>query len=334
MSANWDLAVIGAGPAGMTAAMTAARLGLKVGLLDEQPRPGGQIYRNPAQPTPEVLEALGTDYAHGMELIERFRAADIDYRPGSTVWDIMAEGEIAYLRDGRSEDLRARHVLLATGAIERPVPLPGWTLPGVMTVGAAQILLKTGGYVPDRPAVLVGGGPLLYLVAWQYLQAGAQIEAILETVPRANLWSALPHAPGMLSQGRLLAKGRRWLRDLRAARVRRIRGVTEVRIERAGGARPFRPLSSFCMRVSSRTPISPSRWASNMAGTRSSNGGSRGSTIGAGPTSWASRWRATAPASGAPRRPSIWACSRPMARPWRWAGTSWIRRGSPRRGPR
>ncbi|MBT5414482.1 MAG: FAD-dependent oxidoreductase [Rhodospirillaceae bacterium] len=236
MSAQWDLAVIGAGPAGMTAAMTAARLGLKVGLLDEQPRPGGQIYRNPAQPTPEVLEALGEDYAHGMKLIERFRAADIDYRPGATVWDVTADGEIAFLRDGVAGEIRARHVLLATGAIERPVPVPGWTLPGAMTVGAAQILLKTGGYVPDHPAVLVGGGPLLYLVAWQYLKAGAQIGAILETVPRSNLWSALPHAPGMLRQGRLLAKGRRWLRDLRAARVRRIRGVTDVRIEGDGAA--------------------------------------------------------------------------------------------------
>lgn len=236
MNAAWDLAVVGAGPAGMTAAMTAARLGLKVGLLDEQPRPGGQIYRNPAQPVPEVLEALGEDYAHGMELIERFLAADVDYRPGTTVWDVMEGGEIATLRDGAASSVNARHVLLATGAIERPVPVPGWTLPGVMTVGAAQILLKTGGYVPDHPVVLVGGGPLLYLLAWQYLKAGARIGAILETAPRNNLWSALPHAPAMLRQGHLLAKGRRWLRDLRAARVRRIRRVCDVRIEGGGAA--------------------------------------------------------------------------------------------------
>ena len=89
----------------------------------------------------------------------------------------------------------ARAVFLATGAIERPFPIPGWTLPGVMSAGAAQTALKASGLVPDGPVVLAGCGPLLYLLAWQYRNAGVRVEALLDTAPRANWRAALPHAP-------------------------------------------------------------------------------------------------------------------------------------------
>src|SRR5690606_11422976 len=96
---------------------------------------------------------------------------------------------------GQADILRTRHILLATGALERPFPIPGWTLPGVVTAGAAQILLKTAAIVPGEHAVLAGGGPLLYLLAWQYLNAGVRIERLLETTAPGGLARALPHAP-------------------------------------------------------------------------------------------------------------------------------------------
>ena len=89
-----------------------------------------------------------------------------------------------------SETIAARRILLATGAIERPVPIPGWTLPGVMTAGAAQILLKTADLVPEGRTVIAGQGPLLYLAAIQLARAGAPPLAVLETTPRENYAAA------------------------------------------------------------------------------------------------------------------------------------------------
>ena len=95
--------------------------------------------------------------------------------------------------------VRARAAILATGAQERPFPIPGWTLPGVMSVGGAQILLKTAGLVPQGRVVIAGSGPLLWLAAGQLMDAGATIDALLETVPRGRLREALAHAPAFMT---------------------------------------------------------------------------------------------------------------------------------------
>ncbi len=160
-----DFAIIGAGPAGMAAAALAAELGLDTLLVDEQDAPGGQIYRG-IERAPES-SPLGTDYLAGRELATALRGSTARYRPATTVWHIDPDGTLSLVVDGKSETVAARHILLATGAIERPVAIPGWTLPGVMTVGAAQILLKTADLVPEGRAVLAGQGPLLALVALQ-----------------------------------------------------------------------------------------------------------------------------------------------------------------------
>lgn len=218
---TWDLLVVGAGPAGLAAATRAAGLGLRTVLLDEQAAPGGQIYRAIGS-TPVANRAiLGPDYWHGMTLLEPWQRSGGQHVAGATVWAINrreAEGgfEVAYSVDGNARLLHARHVLLATGAQERPFPIPGWTLPGVITAGAAQILLKTAGTVPSGPTVLAGAGPLLYLLAWQYLNAGVKITAILETTPRGRLRAALPHLADFLRSPYLL-KGMKLLRAVKAA---------------------------------------------------------------------------------------------------------------------
>lgn len=120
--------------------------------------------------------------------------------PGATVWAVAERTapepqrgfEVAYSVAGEARILHARRLLLATGAQERPFPIPGWTLPGVITAGAAQILLKSAGVVPADRTVLAGCGPLLYLVAWQYLNAGVRVDALLETTPAGRLRQALP----------------------------------------------------------------------------------------------------------------------------------------------
>jgi len=231
MTQRFDIAIVGAGPAGMAAALEAKAQGLSAVVLDEQPRPGGPIYRRAQVRDAKLEAALGAEYAHGMALTEKFLASGIAYRPNTTLWDLSPELRLSILTDGRAGEIDAAHVILATGAMERPVPVRGWTLPGVMSVGAAQILLKTTGAVPDKPAVLAGSGPLLYLLAAQYLAAGVPVAALVETQPRANFREAAPHLLSALWQRKLLLKGAGMLRSLRAHGVKRWRGASGLAVE-------------------------------------------------------------------------------------------------------
>lgn len=232
MSETWDVVVIGAGPAGLAAATLLAEQQTRVLLLDEQSEPGGQIYRGVERATAQ-LAALGEDYGYGTGLVARFRASGAAYRPGSVVWQVTPQREVWFSAAGRSHCVQAGTVVLASGAMERPVPVPGWTLPGVMTVGALQIMLKSSGMLPDQPFVVVGSGPLLYLLVQQCLAAGARPAAVLDTASRDNAWRALRHLPGALSgEGRrYLAKGLALVAALRRSGVPRYARVSDVRIE-------------------------------------------------------------------------------------------------------
>ncbi|WEX08271.1 NAD(P)/FAD-dependent oxidoreductase [Chelativorans sp. AA-79] len=225
-----DVAIIGAGPAGMAAAVEACAQDLSVVVLDEQPAPGGQIYRAIETASTARRAMLGADYDAGAALAAAFRASGADYRPGAMVWNIEPGFRLDVSIAGGSLLLHADAVIVATGAIERPVPLPGWTLPGVMTAGALQILLKSHGGVADD-VVLVGAGPLLYLLASQMLAAGAPPRAIVETVPRARHLLALRHLPQALRGWPYLRKGLAMMHALRKARVPIHRNARNIRIE-------------------------------------------------------------------------------------------------------
>ena len=225
---NYDVAVVGAGPAGLAAATMCARAGLSTVLFDEQPSPGGQIYRAVTTTPIKQNTVLGQDYWAGTDLAQRFLASGAQYVPGATVWNLTREREIGASVGGAAHILTAGRVILATGALERPFPIPGWTLPGVMTAGAGQILLKSSGLVPDGRTVIAGCGPLLWLIAWQYLKAGARIDAILETVgaDRAGAWR---HAPAFVASPYFL-KGLRLMLAVRR-RVRVVANVVELRAD-------------------------------------------------------------------------------------------------------
>jgi hypothetical protein len=223
-----DFAVIGAGPAGMAAATLAAELGLETLIVDEQEAPGGQIYRA-VERAPED-GPLGADYLAGKPLAAALRASRATYLPATTVWHIDPDGTLSLISAGASRAIRARRILIATGAIERPVPIPGWTLPGVMTAGAAQIMLKTGGFVPTGHAVLAGQGPLLWLVAAQLVRANAPPALILETTPHRNWHAAAALLPRTLWPARrALIKGLGLIREVKRAAIPIVRGVTGLR---------------------------------------------------------------------------------------------------------
>jgi NADPH-dependent 2,4-dienoyl-CoA reductase/sulfur reductase-like enzyme len=141
---RFDVVIVGAGPAGLAAAIEARGLGLVTLVVDSQPAPGGQIWRAIEARTGDgTAPALGATYASGAVTVAAFRASGAVYRPNARVWQIEPGWRVFVSREGHSEVVQAGAVLLATGAMERPVPFPGWTLPGVFTAGAAQILLNS-----------------------------------------------------------------------------------------------------------------------------------------------------------------------------------------------
>ncbi|MCC0035347.1 MAG: FAD-dependent oxidoreductase [Hoeflea sp.] len=225
-----DLIVIGAGPAGMSAARRAAGSGLSVLLLDEQPAPGGQIYRDVDRASKTRGAILGSDFIDGLALTRRLAHDNITHLRGAVVWQIEEATRVNFTRNGKAELAEGRRILLATGALERPMPVPGWTLPGVMTAGAAQILLKQSGIACER-AVLVGSGPLLYLVATQMVRAGVPPLALVETQTKADLARSLRHLGGALRGWPYLLKGLRMLWELRRAGIVRHVGATDIAVE-------------------------------------------------------------------------------------------------------
>jgi thioredoxin reductase/bacterioferritin-associated ferredoxin len=223
---GYDVAVIGAGPAGMAAAALAAQAGLTTLLLDENAGPGGQVWRAITSTPVKAKRLLGEDYWAGAHLVEEVRGSGAEIVQGATVWSLDRHLEIGVSVGGGSRFISAKRVIIATGALERPFPIPGWTLPGVMTAGAAQTMLKSSGLVPDGKTVIAGQGPLFWLLAAQILRMGGRIELALDTTGHGSYLHALPHAAAFLASPYFL-KGLAMMREVRR-KVRVVSGVTKI----------------------------------------------------------------------------------------------------------
>ena len=186
-----DLAIIGAGPAGLTAARAAAARGLRVLVLDENAAAGGQVWRGGA----------------GDAALAAARSAGAECRFGATVWDLTETGGLAWSDGRHSHRLEARALLVAAGAMERPVPFKGWTLPGVMGLGALQTAFKSGRIVPASDWVMAGSGPLPLLVLAQFASQGIKPRAYFDTTPKGAFARSLPLLPAALAAPALLAQG-------------------------------------------------------------------------------------------------------------------------------
>jgi len=224
-----DIVIIGAGPAGLSAAVTASACGLDVLVLDEQPSPGGQLYRNIERAAKETLEALGPDYSRGLDLLRKFRKCSAEYIGSAVVWKINPNGNLCFSADGQSREIRGKHIIIAIGATERPVPFPGWTLPGVMGAGAIDANFKSSGTIPEGPVVLAGSGPLLLSVVGHMAHLGVEISAVLDTTPSGNIISALPLLPKALRRTDYLLKGIGMLLNLKRTGIRYLKGISEYK---------------------------------------------------------------------------------------------------------
>jgi len=211
------MVVVGAGPAGVRAAQTLLRHGVRPVIIDEAPLPGGQIYRQSPAPRGSARQRYGFEHkraaaihAAGARLREQ-----ADYRARTAVWN-AAPGRLDLVRDGELDSLPYARLLIATGATDRVLPFPGWVLPGVFSLGGAQIALKGQHCLLGPRIVFAGTGPLLYLVAYQYARAGGQVQAVLDSAPLSRQAGALP---ALMNQPGMLAKGLYYLGWLRARGV-------------------------------------------------------------------------------------------------------------------
>ncbi len=245
MKKTYDGIVIGAGPAGLACAVGLADKGLEVAVVDEQAGPGGQIYRNITGTSAAQQRILGSDYTEGRDLVQAFNRASLDYFPQSRVWQAAENGAVYFSRNGASWKLSAPNLVICTGAMERPVPFPGWTLPGVMTCGGMSNLYKDSGLIPSEPIVIAGSGPFVWLVSEHLLALDAPIAAILDTAPLKQIFPALKQVAGAVKRLDFMMKGVRLIADVHlAARKKNVPIYRNVKDIRAQGSKRLERVSA------------------------------------------------------------------------------------------
>ncbi len=237
--ADRTVLIVGAGPAGTRAAERVAAAGLRPVVVDEAAANGGQIYRRqPAGFRRPAQTLYGFESGKAVAVHGAFAALGdrIDYRPLTLVWHLW-ESEAHLLTGTTASRQQYDALILATGATDRIMPLPGWTLPGVFSLGAAQIALKAQGCAIGSRVVLLGTGPLLPLVAYQYARAGATVAAVLDT---STLGAAIRALPALAARPGMLAKGLYYTAWLLKAGIPFHRGITPTAIEGTDGVAAIR----------------------------------------------------------------------------------------------
>ena len=196
-----DVAIVGAGPAGLAAAGEAVAHGLSVMLMDDNSQPGGQYFR---QLPRQFTSVDGMRHSRARQLFEVLDHPRLHYLPDCVVWNAPDRGVLAYSAGTDSGRVRADTTIIAAGATDRPLPFPGWTLPGVITAGGSQNMIKGQGVRPGEHVVVAGNGPLLLVAAMTLINAGARVRAVVEAARfQRRAWrrlASLSRSPSLLAQ--------------------------------------------------------------------------------------------------------------------------------------
>lgn len=216
-----DVLVIGSGPGGLFAALAAAQNGASVLLIDERDHAGGQYFKQ--RVTIGGASSVDRQMQQGADLIERVLAAGVEFRGSTLVWGAFREEKFGITIGVESDNdaylIRPGALVIATGATEKPTPIPGWTLPGVMTTGGLQTLLRSYQTHPPGPIVIGGNGPLNFQVAAELVKAGTEVNAVIERSNPLSLKGLLPMLAAFFAAPGLILKGLGYLWTLRKARV-------------------------------------------------------------------------------------------------------------------
>ena len=221
--------IVGAGPAGVRCAETLVAAGLRPTVVDENRRDGGQIYRRqPDNFTRPYAKLYGTEAGRAQSLHETFDAlrGKVDYLPETLAWNIFG-GQLHVTDQRRSRALPYDALVICSGATDRLMPVKGWHYAGTYSLGASQIALKAQACAIGRRIVFMGTGPLLYLVASQYVKAGASVAAVLDTSPFMRRVAALPK---LMARPSVLRNGLALVGELKRAGVQVLTGITPVEI--------------------------------------------------------------------------------------------------------
>ncbi|HXR00295.1 MAG TPA: FAD-dependent oxidoreductase, partial [Pseudomonas sp.] len=223
------IVIVGAGPAGTRCAETLLAAGIKTILIDENRRDGGQIYRRqPEGFTRDYRTLYGTEAQKAKALHQSFDRlrSQIDYRPDTLVWS-LTNSQLCCVSQGRHSVIDYDALILCTGATDRLMPIAGWHLAGTYSLGGSQIALKAQSVAIGHSVAFMGSGPLLYLVASQYLKAGANVAAVLDT---SSLGKRIAALPKLLARPTVLFEGIKLLARLYRARVAVHLGVEPVEV--------------------------------------------------------------------------------------------------------
>lgn len=229
-----DVLVLGGGAGGLNAATTAARAGARVLLVDERPQPGGQYYKQPLDIVGPAALADDAQFAGGRALIAAAQASGVAFLRGAQLWGAFEPLDLMIFDGTVSRLCRPQRLIVAAGAYERGLPFPGWTLPGVMTTGAAQTLLRSYAVLPGQRVLIAGNGPLNLQVALELARAGVEVAAVVELAHRPGLWAAAALAKMMTSTPALALRGRGYLMELRRRGIPLLHRHVIMSVERTG----------------------------------------------------------------------------------------------------
>ena len=198
-----EIAVVGGGPAGLSASIEAKTYGAKVILIDENQKPGGQLFK-------QIHKFFGSQEHHagvrgyiiGEQLLQDCQRLNVEVMLETVVWGIFEGNRLGVVNKNLNRIIKADRIILATGASENPLAFTGWTLPGVMGAGAVQTMMNVHRILPGRDALMIGSGNVGLIVAYQLLQAGANVQAVIEAAP--NIGGYLVHVAKLQRVGVLI----------------------------------------------------------------------------------------------------------------------------------